>query len=234
MQDDKYGFVYVWFDHKHKRYYVGCRWGNEHDSYVCSSNWMKQAYARRPQDFKRRVIARVTTSRSDLLIEEHKWLSMIKDEELGKKYYNLTNHKNGSWSADPDKLREVGAKISRANRGKKRTEEAIANQKAGMLKRKLEGKPRYRVTIKRRPPTEETRKKMSAAKLGTKCSIPRKFPVEIIFLDGRSIISHSIKVFAEESGISRHTLHGASCKGTQLPKHNIASVKLLNPNKAKQ
>ena len=53
---EKYGFVYIWFDKKHRRYYVGCHWGNEYDGYVCSSSWMNQAYRIRPQDFKRRII----------------------------------------------------------------------------------------------------------------------------------------------------------------------------------
>ena len=34
---EKYGFVYIWFDRKHKRYYIGCHWGHEDDGYVCSS-----------------------------------------------------------------------------------------------------------------------------------------------------------------------------------------------------
>ena len=56
---EKYGFVYIWRDRKHKRYYVGSHWGTETDQYICSSSWMKNAYKRRPQDFKRRVVARV-------------------------------------------------------------------------------------------------------------------------------------------------------------------------------
>lgn len=75
---EKYGFVYIWFDRKHKRYYIGCHWGTENDGYICSSSNMKSAYNRRPQDFKRRIISRVYTNRKDLLEEEYKWLSQIK------------------------------------------------------------------------------------------------------------------------------------------------------------
>ena len=59
---EKYGFIYVWYDKKHKRYYVGSHWGHEDDGYICSSSWMRKAYRRRPSDFRRRIIARVTTS----------------------------------------------------------------------------------------------------------------------------------------------------------------------------
>lgn len=93
----KYGFVYIWYDRKHKRFYVGMHWGNEDDGYVCSSNWMRDAYKRRPQDFKRRIIERIYTNRKDLYERERHWLSFIKDEELSAKYYNLSKNVNDIW-----------------------------------------------------------------------------------------------------------------------------------------
>lgn len=101
---EKYGFVYIWYDKKHKRFYIGCRWGRENDGYICSSTWMKQAYKTRPEDFKRRIIKRIYSTKKNLLEEEYKWLSLIKKEELGKKYYNLNNHHFGHWSENPEKL----------------------------------------------------------------------------------------------------------------------------------
>ena len=125
----KYGFVYIWYDRKHKRYYIGCRWGKEDDGYICSSPWMKQGYKHRPQDFKRKILSKVYTNKKDLLEEEYRWLSMIKNEELGKKYYNLHNHHFGHWSSDENSRLSVGQKISaapnrkdkigKANKGKK-------------------------------------------------------------------------------------------------------------------
>ena len=56
---EKYGFVYIWFDKKHKMYYIGCHWGTETDGYICSSNRMKNAYRRRPKDFKRKILENV-------------------------------------------------------------------------------------------------------------------------------------------------------------------------------
>jgi len=96
---EKFGFVYLWFDRKHKRYYVGSHWGTEDDGYVCSSKWMRTSYKKRPQDFKRRILSRVYTNREDLINEEQRWLNMIKPSEIagrnghGKpstsRYYNL-------------------------------------------------------------------------------------------------------------------------------------------------
>tara|TARA_X000001382_G_scaffold112888_1_gene90371 strand:- start:1211 stop:1942 length:732 start_codon:yes stop_codon:yes gene_type:complete len=113
---EKYGFVYIWYDRKHKRYYLGCHWGTEDDGYVCSSDWMKRAYKRRPNDFKRKILKRVYRSRADLIDEEYRFLSMINEEELGKRYYNLTNHRNGHWTTDPQKKITVGQKISAKNK----------------------------------------------------------------------------------------------------------------------
>jgi hypothetical protein len=113
---ETYGFVYLWFDVKHKRFYVGCRWGKEDDGYVCSSNWMKQGYKHRPQDFKRRILSRIYTNRQDLLAEEYMWLSMIKKDELGKKYYNLHNHHFNHWSSDENTSLSVKQKVSQTKK----------------------------------------------------------------------------------------------------------------------
>ena len=119
MSKEKYGFVYVWYNRVKKKFYIGCHWGTEDDGYICSSTTMRKAYRRNPRYFKRRIISRVYTNRQDLLEEEHKWLALIPDEELGKKYYNLNKHHFGHWTASPD-ARSVRDKISDSLKGKKR------------------------------------------------------------------------------------------------------------------
>jgi hypothetical protein len=93
----KYGFVYIWYDRKRKMFYIGCHWGTEDDGYICSSNRMRDAYRRRPQDFKRRILKRVD-DRTSLLEREHDWLKLISESELGTKYYNLSKKHYGHWS----------------------------------------------------------------------------------------------------------------------------------------
>lgn len=110
----KTGFVYIWHDRKHRRYCIGSHWGREDDGYICSSRWMRNAYKRRPEDFRRRILARIDSDRGDLLAEEHRWLQMISGEELGGRYYNLTNHLNGHWSTDNEKTLTVRQKLSNA------------------------------------------------------------------------------------------------------------------------
>jgi hypothetical protein len=115
---EKEGFIYIWFDKKRKMYYIGSHYGTINDGYICSSNRMRDAYRRRPKDFKRRIIKR-NIDRTVLLTEEHNWLLLIRDDELGKKYYNLRKHKWGHWSTDINKRISVGEKISASpNRNK--------------------------------------------------------------------------------------------------------------------
>ena len=126
---EKYGFVYIWYDRKHKRYYVGCHWGYENDGYICSSNWMRMSHKRRPNDFKRRIIKKVY-DREILFKTEAYYLNMIKKDEFGKKYYNLQTHWN-HWSEKEQTRLSVSEKISI------RTKEAM--QRPEVREKYLEG-----------------------------------------------------------------------------------------------
>ncbi len=154
----KYGFVYIWYDKKHKRYYVGCRWGKEDDVYICSSSWMKASFKKRPDDFKRRILSRIYTNRNDLLAEEYRWLSMMKQEELhGPRYYNIRNHHFSHWALNEERRLSIGEKISKANKGNPGY--WLGKQKTEEHKNKISD------TLKGRPlgytRTAETRQKIS-------------------------------------------------------------------------
>lgn len=177
------GFIYVWRDRKHGRYYVGSHWGSPTDRYVCSSNWMRHSYRRRPEDFKRRIVSVVTTTRADLLEEEHRWLQMIDPDQLGKRYYNLRNHHPAHWTASPDDLLSVAEKISKANTGKikgphtEETKEKIAAAQRGVPKplHTDETKAKMSATRTGKPMperTEEHRQKLSEARKGKPGHIP--------------------------------------------------------------
>ena len=139
---EKSGFVYIWRDRKNWRYYVGSHWGTENDGYICSSTWMRKAYRRRPTDFKRRVIARVATSRIDLLNEEQRWLQMMKPEELRIRYYNLMRRADHLWHADAGKLLTVGEKISRTQ--KERYTDPALRAKASIIAKEAMARPDVR------------------------------------------------------------------------------------------
>lgn len=128
----KYGFVYIWFDRKHKRYYVGCHWGNIDDGYICSSAWLRRSFRRRPDDFRRRVISLVYTTRQDLLEEEYRWLQMMKPEELaGPRYYNISNKLFNHWTTDDTKRQTTRQKLSKASKKLHQDPEYKAKYNAG-------------------------------------------------------------------------------------------------------
>jgi len=123
---EKYGFIYVWFDKGYNRFYVGRHWGHVNDGYICSSNSMRDAHRRRPMDFKRRIVSIVHTKEA-LVIEEQKWLDMIKRTELNKKYYNKTQKATTPSMLGYSHSDETKAKIASSNKGKKRSEETKEN-----------------------------------------------------------------------------------------------------------
>ena len=140
----KYGFVYIWFDRKHKRYYIGSHWGTETDGYICSSDWMRRAYNRRPSDFKRRILA-TTDERPKTRELEQQWMNLMKPEEMRIRYYNLCLSTKNPWHDHPDQRLTVGQKISAKKLGKSNGRH-----------------------------TEETKNKISTAKIGTKFSAEHK------------------------------------------------------------
>lgn len=115
---EKYGFVYIWYDKKRKMYYIGCHWGTEDDGYICSSNRMRNAYKRRPEDFRRRIIGKFD-NKIEMLINENEWLTLIGKENLGKKYYNLKDCQFNHWSVEEQNSVKIKKTIS------ERTKEAM-------------------------------------------------------------------------------------------------------------
>jgi hypothetical protein len=133
FMSEKCGFVYIWYDSKYKRYYIGSHWGYETDRYICSSMWMRKSYQRRSDDFKRRILKSKISSKEDMHIEEQRWISMIKKEEIQPytktpRYYNLslTVQYCGFNNLTGKKIPcspERAAAISKAKKGKPLTEE---------------------------------------------------------------------------------------------------------------
>jgi hypothetical protein len=156
---EKYGFVYIWRDRKHKRYYIGCHWGTVDDGYICSSKWMRDAYRRRPHDFKRRILKRIYTNRQDTFLEEDYYLKMIQYNEIGIKYYNYLNNYNiGHWtSKNKIEILSIKEKLRNANLGKKHSEETKNKMSKSQSGRKH---------------THETKQKISEANRGRKFGAP--------------------------------------------------------------
>jgi hypothetical protein len=160
---EKSGFVYIWFDRKHKRYYIGCHWGTEDDGYVCSSAWMMQAYKLRPQDFKRRILVRNIDTRKKMFLEEQRFFSMIKQEELRIRYYNLNIKSNSIWSTYDENVKTISEKISI------KTKEAMARP---------EVRQKYLANINNRDNKSSDPIVIEKRRASMKATIAKKFPVE--------------------------------------------------------
>lgn len=126
---EKSGFIYVWMDKKTKKFYVGRHWGTENDGYVCSSVWMKRAYKRRPEDFKRRIVFR-TQDRNALVEEESRWLSMIRENEIRIRYYNLNLHNSPDLYIGKEGLK-LTEKVAKATKDAMQRPEVKKKQEIG-------------------------------------------------------------------------------------------------------
>lgn len=160
------GFVYIWRDKKHNRYYVGSHWGSDDDGYVCSSSWMKRAYRLRPTDFRRRILSRISTNRHDLLNEEQRWFDYIRPEEIKVRYYNLRLVAKTVWHTDDHSRLSVGQKISKSKTGKNTGPRPLeVGQKISEVKKR---KCAERRELTGSSFTEEHRKAISECKTGVK------------------------------------------------------------------
>jgi len=161
---EKYGFVYIWFDRKHKRFYIGSHWGAEDDGYVCSSPWMLKAYKRRPTDFRRKIL-KVVYDRKSLLEEEYSFLSRIKPHEIKTKYYNLNTKATGHWSASSDtkKYKSIKQRISE-------------NTKAAMYREDVREK--YLKGLEKRDTKSSESEVREKRRQSMKQTMAKKFPIE--------------------------------------------------------
>lgn len=94
------GFVYIWYDTVRKLFYVGSHRGCVNDMYICSSKRMLNAYKKRPETFKRKIIKHC----DNFLEEEQKYLDMIHSRELlygeTPRYYNVKRKATGGYTIE--------------------------------------------------------------------------------------------------------------------------------------
>ena len=202
---EKFGFVYIWRNRRLNRYYIGSHWGTEDDGYICSNDAMREAHRRKPKAFRRRIVKKVH-SREDLLIEEQRWLDMIKPEEYGKKFYNISSSANGSWAGawNPKfrekwmeshwsrngKTQDVVDKINTPKRNKKIQKSVQALYDNGYVNPN-KGKPR--------PPEATEKCRVSNSKIDWMAISP----------SGKQYTFRNLKNFCCEQGLEYKNLHCA-------------------------
>jgi hypothetical protein len=158
---------------------------------------MRDAYRRRPEDFKRRILTSNIPTRRDTFIEEQRYINMIKPEEIKVRYYNIridlqhwllkndceinliidkmtgTNHHNYGKTGELSPrygrthTEESKRKMSEARKGKGRSGSPESWKLSDEIKRKISSSKRG---IKREPFSEEHKQKIRESHLGKKLS----------------------------------------------------------------
>jgi len=124
---------------------------------------MRDAYKRRPEDFKRRILETVSTTRDDLYEREFRWLAFIPNNQLGKRYYNLKKDRHTGVFDGKTK----SERISNSLKGKKHEPEHTAQRAISIKKtmstpeKKLELSIQAKAMWSREGHTEHMSAKMS-------------------------------------------------------------------------
>lgn len=187
------GFVYLWRDRMRKMYYIGSHMGEPDDGYICSSKWMQRAYARRPDDFKRRIIYVLPPGDThyQLLEEEFRTLQMVQPSELGVRYYNRSTIvgfgtlKGGTLSA------ESRAKISAATMGMARSK-GLKRSEATKEKLRLIALNRPQFTFAGQTHTPEVRAKMGNSHRGKPLSEEHKRSLSLVLMGNKRAVGNQI------------------------------------------
>jgi hypothetical protein len=187
-------------DRKHKRFYIGSHFGHEADGYICSSKWMLDAFKKRPNDFKRRILAR-NISREDLRSYEQRWLNLIKVNEIKNRYYNLNLKTMLSWSDIPETRMSVSAKISRTTRQRYLTHPQF----------KIEQSVRSKAIFEK---NEHLKQRLGLAKVKTYL---------IQFPTGVTKIVTNLRRFASLNGLQ----YQAMCKISKFPNRHHRKYRIL-------
>jgi hypothetical protein len=138
-------FIYCWTDTNRNMLYVGTHKGTPDDGYVCSSKLMLEEYNKRPQDFKREVMA--FGSYNNMISFETKILKAANAAE-DMSFYNQHNGDGNFFNKGHTEATRAKLKIARNKRtdkprlGKKLSEEGKINASISAKKRSLtlEGK----------------------------------------------------------------------------------------------
>lgn len=176
-------FVYCWTDIKTNKLYVGWHKGFTDDGYICSSKIMLEEYNKRPNDFKRQIIA--TGSPKDMVVFESAILK-AENVSVNEDYYNMHNG-NGFYRLGKH-TEETKRKISKSKTGIKRPDLSEKNKtklnpaKIGLCSRCMENdlnpmfnknhseESKFKISQNRKgkgrqPKSEETKRKMAEARL---------------------------------------------------------------------
>lgn len=168
-------FVYSWRNLSTNRIYVGFHKGQTDDGYICSSAILREEYTEDPNNFERMIIAHGTVE--DMVALEEAILVAV-DAKNNPAFYNQHNG-NGLYFCKQH-TKESRKKIGLAQLGRKRSEETkrkmsekarARDPKCYLRPNGINRSPEWRKKMEAywaKGPSDETRAKYRAAKLGKK------------------------------------------------------------------
>lgn len=215
MSISKFGFVYLWFDRKRKMYYIGSHWGAEDDGYICSSQRMKDAYHKRSDEFKRRILKRIYTNRADLLNAEQKYLDSVKNKN---RYYNLHWNVYDCWWSDDDRYLTVSEKISKSKKGKRLPEETIRKSIEANTGAKRTDLTRSKISASKKGKARDscTRDKISKSKMKTYTFVSPEGEIRVINNLIQFCKDNKLD-YSSMSSLHRKSYHKDTFKGWSIP-----------------
>ena len=134
MLEQNTSFIYLWYDGK--KFYLGVHKGTPDDRYICSSKVVLEEYKKRPENFRRRILAYGTMK--EMIDLEEKLLRNRKEKGKWDKYYNIV-------IAFPN-LEERSSIGGKKNRGVPKSEEHRRNISKALKGRVFDGSPRSEKT----------------------------------------------------------------------------------------
>lgn len=134
---DYFGFVYLWYDTKHKKFIIGSHFGSLYDGYTTSTGGVhvKRIFKVRPETMKRRVLAFChDNDKNKLKSLEQSYLDLRPNINSNQKYYNMSQYATGGvggWdlvNSNPDRVNPMSTKVGRENHLKRMKELSESNK----------------------------------------------------------------------------------------------------------
>lgn len=101
MNTTYYGYVYIWYDTKYKKYIIGSHHGIVEDNYKTSTGGIhvRNIFKYRPHTMKFRVLEYnyIEDSYKFTQLMEQKWLNKRPNIKFNEKYYNMSNQAGGGF-----------------------------------------------------------------------------------------------------------------------------------------
>lgn len=130
---DYFGFVYIWFDTKRKKYIIGSHYGSVDSSYTTGTGGkvVQRIFKKRPESMKRRILEYVAVDSLQAVREaEERWLCKRPEIGKNKRYYNVKNKAIGLDSYTATKVNKRRVKEGKHNftseHAKKQSRDRIA------------------------------------------------------------------------------------------------------------